>query len=282
MRPTTLRRVVEVCRLAKNGKISINKIMDALGISKSRAIEIARELQVMNLLIINYEHCIPNPNTLFFMENFENENWDDIHSFFFVNYPFYRTYIDLLTKYLEVGQGMSFDSLQREVKRQGLNLNRTSIEVLTDWCDRLGIVQRHLYSGHIYMLKTAEFNLIEFKEQLISCFDLLVRDSKPREVFVEIPRIREDVCERCKIRRVVFDELLRRLYRQNIGKIELCGAPITTLAKKSPLSEKRIETYSKDGILAPKYLLRKEREGLLINDKSYYYLAIYNDLSIST
>jgi hypothetical protein len=82
-------------------------------------------------------------------------------------------------------------------------------------------------------------------------------------VFVEIIRLREDVCERCKIKRETFDRLLKQVYFRNIGKSELCGAPITTIAKKSLWCQK-IEPHSKDDVLAPGFLLRKEREGLVV------------------
>jgi len=278
MRPITLRRVVEVCRLVKNGKTSIQKIRDVLELSKSRATEVTLELQVMNLITINNNDCESNKNTLLFLESFEKENWVNLHSYFITNYSFYRTFIDLLAQHLDADHGMSLDFIQKEVERLNLNLNRTSIEVLTDWCDRLGICQRHLYSGHIYLLKPTEPNRTEFREKLVECFDMLINDRKPQEVFAEIPRVREDVCEKCRIRRDAFDNMLTQLYLQNIGKIELCGAPITTMAKKSPLSEKKIKPYSKNGVLAPKFLLKKEREGLTIKNKSYFYIAIYGNL----
>ena len=96
IRPITIRRVVEYCRLIQSGKTSISQIENELALSDSRVKEIARELQVMNLLKIEEDQLVPNHNTFAFLENFEQENWDAIHSFFFTNYPFYRTYINLL------------------------------------------------------------------------------------------------------------------------------------------------------------------------------------------
>lgn len=91
--------------------------MDVLKLSKSRATEVALELQVMNLITIKNYNCGPNTNTLHFLENFEKENWKCIHSHFFMNYRFYRTYVDLLAQNLDVDHGMSLNSIQKEVQR---------------------------------------------------------------------------------------------------------------------------------------------------------------------
>ena len=95
---------------------------------------------------------------------------------------------------------------------------------------------------------------------------------------MKIPKIREDTCEQLKIARKVFDELLRQTYLENIGKIELSGAPIITLAKKSPLSEKKIKLEGNQAILSPKFELTRERKGLLVGHKAYYYVAIHENL----
>jgi len=72
------------------------------------------------------------------------------------------------------------------------------------------------------------------------------------------------LCEQLKISRRVFDEKLRSTYLGNIGKIELSGAPITTLVKKSPLSEKKMRGERKNVILSPKFELRRERKGIMM------------------
>jgi len=75
-----------------------------------------------------------------------------------------------------------------------------------------------------------------------------------------------------------FDNMLRQTYLENIGKVELSGAPIITLAKKSPLSEKKIKFQGKQNILSPKFELTRKREGLLVGPKAYFYLAIHEDI----
>ena len=95
---------------------------------------------------------------------------------------------------------------------------------------------------------------------------------------MEIPVIREGLCERLKIARKVFDELLRAVYLENVGRMELSGAPIVTLAKKSPLSEKKIKRNGKTAILSPMYEIQRDREGLLVGQKIYFYLAMHEGI----
>ena len=99
-----------------------------------------------------------------------------------------------------------------------------------------------------------------------------------KQIFVEIPKIRENLCEELKITRELFNDMLRSIYRASIGKIELSRAPIITLAKKSPLSEKKIRLEGKQAILSPKFELTRERKGLLVGHKAYYYVAIHENL----
>lgn len=99
-----------------------------------------------------------------------------------------------------------------------------------------------------------------------------------KQIFVEISKIRENLCEELKITRELFNDLLRSIYLASIGKMELSGAPIITLAKKSPLSEKKMKLEGKQAVLSPKFEVAREREGLSVGQKAYYYLAIHEDL----
>ena len=117
-----------------------------------------------------------------------------------------------------------------------------------------------------------------FKDGLVKCYRELSVSKRRRGIFVEIPTLRENLCEELKVSRRVFDEMLRATYLENVGKIELSGAPITTLAKKSPLSEKKMKLEGKDAILSPKFEVAKEREGLSVGQKVYYYLAIHESI----
>lgn len=278
IRPITLRRVIEVCSLASRSKgIDVLGVSQKLGVSGSRAEEIVLEVEKMGLLTHLDERYVTNPNTAEFLECFENEQWEKIHEYFLKNYQFYRDFFCILESHFNDSKGLTFDDIKKESADRQLSLNQTAIEVLSDWCDRLGTIQRHLYTRRLYSTE-AKVEPEAFKNVLVKYYKELSRVQGRRAVFVEIPMIREDLCERLKLPRKTFDKMLRSVYLENIGRMELSGAPIVTLAKKSPLSEKKIKRDGKTAIFAPKYEIQREREGLAVGPKSYYYLAIYDNI----
>jgi len=279
IRPVTLRRVIEVCSLAtKSNAINFEIVSKRLNTSVSRAKEILKEVEKMRLLTHSDKAYVPSNKTTDFLSFFENEQWDRIHEYFMKNYSFYQDFIRLLAGHINEDKGLSIDEIKDESQNRKLSLNQTAVEVLSDWCDRLGVIQRHLFSKRLYLIKTEETDMETFKDALARCYRVLSLSYGRRGVFVKIPEIREDTCEQLKITREVFDELLRRIYLENIGRIELSGAPIITLAKKSPLSEKKMKLEGKQAILSPKFELTRERKGLLVGHKAYYYVAIHENL----
>jgi hypothetical protein len=82
------------------------------------------------------------------------------------------------------------------------------------------------------------------------------------------------------MKREAFDRLLEKVLQKSCGKIELCGAPITTMAKKSPSSLKSMKRGTKDSILSPEYLCSSEAQGIEINGKEYHYIAIFERLKV--
>lgn len=278
IRPVTLKRVVEVCSLAsENETIDVVVVSERLGVSHSRAEEIVLEVQEMGLLTNLGDKCIANRETSEFLKHFENDRWERIHEYFLEKYRFYRDFIRILVAHVDDEKGLSSEEIKEESMSRQLSLNQTAVEVLSDWCDRLGAIQRNLYTSRIYIVKKNIETQI-FKIALSKGYRELSTCHGRKGVFVEIPAIREDICERLKIPRKTFDERLRLLCMENVGRIELSGAPIITLAKRSPFAEKRMKHDGKDAILSPKYEAIREREGLAVGQKTYYYLAIHEGI----
>ena len=276
MRPVTLKRIVEICSLAsQNDRLNVEIVSRKLGVSHSRAKEILLEVEKMGLLSKIEDFWLMNDKTSEFLEYFEKEEWSKMHQHFLNNYLFYREFIRILEYHISDEEGLSVDEVYKESLKYGFHLNRTAIEVLADWCERLGVIQRNLYTGKLYLIKQEVENLNDFYRVLIKSYRKLSVSRWRREVFVEIPIIREQVCERLKISRKIFDQTLKTIYLKNVGKIEFSGAPIVTHAKRSPLSEKMMTPDAKKAILSPRFKLKREREGLLIGRKSYYYIAIH-------
>jgi len=276
MRPLTLRRVIEICSLAsQNEKVNVEFVLNELKVTYSRAKEILLEVERMGLLNRVNDFWTINDKTIEFLEYFEKEDWNKIHQYFSKNYQFYRMFIQILKRHIHDENGLSIDEIYRESQRYKIHLNRATIEVLADWCERLGVIQRNLYTGNLYLIRQEVENLNKFFSVLVESYRKLSGSKWRREIFIEIPMIREQVCERLKISRITFDCALKAIYSKNIGKIEFSGAPIITHAKRSPLSEKRMISDIKQAILSPKFELKKEREGISIGRKSYYYIAIH-------
>jgi len=279
MRPITLRRVIEICSLATQDEgLTVETVSKKLNSSMSRAKEMLLEVEKMGLLSNSGDLWTANERTAEFIECFEKEEWSKIHQYFLENYQFYKEFIQILKDHIDNSQGLGKDDIVRESRESGLHLNETAVEVLADWCERLNVIQRNLYTAKIYLLKEEVENLESFLKTLVKIYRKLASSIWHKEVYVEIPLIRENVCEELKIPRKTFDNLLKEAYLKNVGKIEFSGAPITTLAKKSPLSEKKITPIGKEAIMSASSTLKKEREGLTINKKSYYYLAIHEDI----
>jgi len=281
MRPITLRRVIDLCNLALSEKeITSQLVVDALKTTLSRAQELLLEIERMGLITRKDRKFVVNDNTLKLIEAFEEENWQSFHDYFLSNFSFYQRFVQLLKGHVEDEQGLLIREAVQEAGAKGLTLNRTTIEVLSNWCERLGVIQRHLYSKRFYILKDEKPTIDLFKRVLQQCYSSLnIRSGVDlRLVYVEIPRLREVVCERLKTSRELFDELFKKVYLESIGKIELSGAPTVTAAKKSPLTIRTIKASKKEDVLAPHFDLTKEREGIKIGVKSYYYVAIHSRL----
>lgn len=279
MRPITLRRVIEICSLVtQNKRLNVETVSNKLNCSESRAKEMLLEVEKMGLLNRSDNFWVSNSRASEFLEYFEKEEWAKIHQYLLENYQFYKELIQVLQGHIAEQQGLSIDDIVKESTEHKLHLNKTAVEVLTDWCERLGVIQRNLYSAKIYLIKEETEKLENFTKTLVKIYRKLAFSQWHKEVYVEIPLIRENVCEELKITRKTFDDLLKEAYLKNVGKIEFSGAPITTFAKKSPLSEKKLTPIGKEAILSANSTLKKEREGITINRKSYYYLAIHETI----
>lgn len=278
MRPVTLRRVVEICILALNNKIIDDKfVMNKLGTSNARARELLFEIERMRLIDKSEKGFAANNYTRALIEAFEEGDMQAFHRYFLQNYVFYRQFIELLRAHINDDKGLSIDETIKEAKIRKLRLNRTAIEVLQNWCERLGVLQRHLYEKRFYLLKREEPNFKRFKNAIVSSYQTLNMTAGLglKLIYVEIPKLREEVCEILKMARELFDSLFKRLYYESIGKIELSGAPTITVAKRSPLAIRVIKASKKEDILAPHLDLTRERKGIEIGGKSYYYVAIH-------
>jgi len=276
IRPVTIRRIIEICGIVEKQKVNVKTVSEILNLSISRSREILLESERMGLLTRTEKIWTANKNTENFLRYYKENQWHKIHEYFLKNYIFYKEFIQLLERHKKEEKGRSINEIVKETAESNSNLNQTAIEVLADWCQRLGVIQRHLYTGRLYLIEKEKIcTEKEFLSTLIKIYREKTCSKWHRKTFLEIPLAREELCERLKIARSVFDKLMKQIYLKNIGKIELSGAPIITHSKKSPLSEKKMVYEEENALISPRFKLKKEREGLTIGRKFHYYLAIH-------
>ena len=98
--------------------------------------------------------------------------------------------------------------------------------------------------------------------------------------YLSIPELREHFCERVGCPRDPFDEALVRLAKQNVGRVELSGAPMDTGAKDAKLGIKSMELAESDGLVSTDQSTEQVMRGVEQFGKQYYYLAVHDrDLS---
>jgi len=277
IRPVTLRRIIEVASLAvKNGKIDQNTITNALNTRERRAKEIILELQRMKALETREAFYAATPITEAIIKAYETENWRQLHKILCENYDFYNAFVNSISE-----NALTKDEILRTLSDQAkLIFNKTAIDMLCDWAERLGQVQRNLYNNRYYPLREGIIDLDLFISVTERCYQNLNTELRPRLklVYVEIARLREDVCEKLGIRRDVFDDLFGAMFRRFIGKIELCGAPLTTSAKHSPSSLRMMKKGEEHPILSPTFMTTREGKGVELDGKLYHYIAIFEPL----
>lgn len=278
IRPITLRRIIEATSIAlEEEQISENSLAERLNISERRARSILRELTRMKLLEVEGEYYRPTETARDTIDSYEREDWKKIHDVLFRNYDFYN----ILINELSGNPVQTREELLRKLSgRQDLVFNETALDILCDWAERLGQVQRNLYNNRFYLLQEYEVPWRTFVEATEQCYHALNLQERPgvKLVYIEIARMREVLCENLRIRRDLFDTTLKRLFLNNIGKMELSGAPLTTSAKESPTSLKMLEKGGIETILSPQYKTIREGRGLEVGGKLYHYIAIFEKL----
>ena len=277
IRPVTLRRIIEVASLAvRNRKIDQNTITNALNTTERRAREILRELQRMRALETRETFYVATPITEAIIKAYEIEDWKQLHKILYENYEFYSVFVNSILE-----NALTKDEILAKLSdHTRLIFNKTAIDTLCGWAERLGQVQRNLYNNRYYPLRENRIDLNLFVTVTERCYQNLNTELRLglKLVYVEIAQLREDVCEKLGINRDIFDFLFKAMFRKFIGKIELCGAPLTTSAKHSPSSLRTMKKGEKHPILSPTFVTTREGKGVELDGKLYHYIAIFEPL----
>ncbi|RZV05144.1 hypothetical protein BDK88_4388 [Natrinema hispanicum] len=283
VRPVTLGRLTELTHLCETAGKTTDEVEEALDITHRRARETILETTRIGLLE-EYdgegdEDAIyrTTPVGEEFLNAVRNENWAKADEILAVRSPHYGAFTESLSELEPVGPDELLDHLEEAHEFSPYSFNQTGIEVVGSWGERLGGIQRNAFTGDYYTVdrETVPPN---FQYVLLEVYDALEETTgvNLRQRYLSIPRLRERTCERLGCPREAFDRGLSKLCRENVGKLELSGAPLDTEAKDSALGIKQIELTNGESLVSTSQSTQQVMAGLEQFDKQYYYLAVYD------
>lgn len=281
LRPVTLGRLVEVTYLCSQEARTTEDIEDLLGVSHRRARSTILEAMRISLLEEDddgeqdvYEATYVGDG---FITAVKNEAWESVSNILETRSPHYGTFIEGLESLGTATEEEVLDDLEDRSEFDPYDYNAASVDVLGDWAERLGVVQRNAFSGDIYTVTTDEVPA-NFSAVLLSIYDDLEETAglDLRQRHLSIPKLREYGCERIRCPRDTFDEALLELASQNIGRIELSGAPMDTEAKHSPRGIKRVSLSEGESLVSTDQTSEQVMAGIEQHGKQYYYLAVFD------
>ncbi|MFA4849532.1 MAG: hypothetical protein WC626_07375 [Methanoregula sp.] len=270
MRPVTLSRVVETAYFAKKtSEFTSQELAEFLTSSASRAKEIAEETVNIGLIKKKHEGYYPSSQCTYFLENVRLNNWPAIHMLM-MNYSFYQTFYSVLQS---IEPAIS-EEILAALSSSTIPFNEASRQVLCDWGERIGSIQRNIFTNQYFTVGELSAPLIPAFLDSYQSLNIKTGLSL-RQRYVEIPKIREFVCQNLRISRDTFDSCFIQLCMKNIGKIELAGAPVTTHAKRSANKVKNVHFLELPDKITMKLSSNQYLNGLKVGPKLYYYVAYH-------
>ena len=270
MRPITLGRVIEAVYLSESQSgLNSPLLQEKCKVSHRRAKEILDEIVRMGLLRETSNQFRPTSLGKELIIAVRKGAWEQVHQVL-LQYTFYSDFYKTLVQYGPIKP----EQLLPYLKETPSSFNQASLSVLCDWVERVSSVQRNVFTNAYYPVYAMTSSMLP--EFLRTYDELNTRAGVSlRQRYVEIPKIRELVCERLKIRRSDFDEELLRLYRNNIGTIELSGAPITTHAKATSKHIKSLIFTEMPDEMTMKLTSERFLKGIICDSKQYYFVAVH-------
>ena len=282
VRPVTLARLVELSHSCVSATKSTDEIETTLDVTHRRARETILEAVRIDLL----EPVEPEADTnayettdvgQSFLDAVRDEQWNTVSDILEARSPHYRAFLEALEEQHPITPDKLLENLQANSEFSSYTFNQTSIDVVGDWADRLGRIQRNAFSGTYYPVMRSDVPA-NFPFILLTVFNELESSAGVdlRQRYLSIPELREAVCERIGCTREAFDNALVELVSQNVGKLELSGAPIDTGAKEARLGIKEIALAGDDTLVSTSQSTERVMAGVEQFDKHYYYLAVHD------
>ena len=281
LRPVTLGRLVEVTYICDEAPQTTKEIEERLGITHRRARSTILEAMRIDLLQEDDSTEEPTYQTTSvgdgFLTSVRNSAWQSVSGILAVRSPHYGAFLDSMDELGEATPDDLLDELETRSEFEPYTYNQASIEVLGDWAERLGVIQRNAFSGSLYPVERDEVPP-NFGAVLLEVYDDLEETAgiNLRQRHLSIPKLREFGCQRMRCPREAFDDALLALSAQNVGRLELSGAPIDTAAKESPRGIKRISLSEGDTLVSTTQTSEQIMAGVEQYGKRYYYLAVFD------
>jgi len=285
VRPVTLARLVETTHVCATTAHTTADLETVLEISHRRARETLLEALRIDLITEDNTVDPPTYGTTSVGEQFlsavRDEDWLKVSDILDTRSPHYRAFLEALDTVAPAKLKPILEELEHIEEHTPRSYNQTSVEVVGDWAERLGTIQRNAFTGQYYPIKQHDA-LANFSRTLLAIYDE-VEDTAGvnlRQRYLSIPQLRETFCERHRCTRDAFDEALCQLAEQNVGRLELSGAPIDTGAKDAKLGIKEMVLSDDDSLVSTTQSTEQVMAGVEQYGKQYYYLAVHDrDLS---
>lgn len=283
VRPVTLARLVELTNACDESVRTTEDLEGALDVSHRRARETI--LEACRIGLLNEEEADKDEEAEYsttkvgneFLEAVRVEDWQRVSGILQSQSPHYGAFLEVVDEIEPADPEVILEKLETDHEQSPYDFNQTSIEVVGDWGERLGSIQRNAFTGSYYR---ADEDSVppDFPSVLLSVFDDLEETTGVNlsQRYISIPQLREHICERLNCTRSGFDDGLLSLVSQNVGKLELSGAPIDTGAKDAKLGIKQIELADSGGLVSTDQSTDLVMSGVEQFGKQYYYLAIHD------
>jgi len=282
VRPVTLARLVELSDICASGPKTTDEVEIGLDVSHRRARETILESVRISLVAplesdtddSEYETTDVGEA---FLEAVREEQWSSVSDILETRSPHYNAFLDVLDEEHPITLDALLEELESATEFSSYSFNQTGVEVIGDWAERLGRIHRNAFSGAYYPVVRSEVPK-NFAFVLLTAFDELESSAGVdlRQRYLSIPELRETVCEKIGCTRKAFDDALVALASQNVGKLELSGAPIDTGAKEARFGIKDIDLATGDGLVSTSQSTERVMAGVEQFDKHYYYLAVHD------
>ena len=281
VRPVNLGRLVELAHFCTDNKRSTADVTSTLDVSKRRARETILESARIGFIepVGNADDEVYTATAVGkrFVDIVEQSDWESVSNVLETRSPHYSDFLGLFEDNDTVEPDDALERLEDRAEFTQYEYNETSLDVVGGWAQRLGVVQRNAFDGTFYATSSGEVPS-NFPYVLLSIVDELEESAgvNLQKRYLSIPEIREHTCERLGCGRDMFDDALVRLAQQNIGKVELSGAPIDTGAKDAQYGIKTIELADDDGLVSTDQSSEQVMRGVEQLGKQYYYFAVYD------